>query len=133
MSLSLHHKKIKMKRNKIIFWISTGILSLMMLFSASQYLLNPQMAAAFTHMGFPSFFRIELAVAKIIGAIVLLIPGLPTKLKDWSFAGFGIVFVSAFIAHLSNGDGVAMVISPIVFLAILIISYRTYHKTMVIA
>lgn len=122
-----------MKKNKIIFWISTGLLSLMMLFSASQYLFNPQMAEGFKHMGFPSYFRIELAFAKIIGAVVLLIPVLPVKLKDWAYAGFGIVFISAFITHVSNGDPMAMAISPIIFLVVLIVSYRAYHKTVTLA
>lgn len=122
-----------MRKNKIIYWISTGLLGLMMLFSASQYLFNPQMTEAFKHMGFPNFFRVELAFAKIIGTFALLIPGLPVKLKDWAYAGFGIVFISAFIAHLSNGDPMGMAISPIIFMAVLVVSYRTYHKTMSIA
>ena len=112
-----------MKTNTIIYWVTTGLVSVMMLFSASQYLTNPQMAAAFNHIGFPAYFRIELAIAKIIGALVLIIPQVPVKFKEWAYVGFGIVFISACIAHLSSGDGIGGAIAPIVFLGILIVSY----------
>lgn len=33
------------------------------------------MAAGFTHLGFPAFFRIELGVAKIIGGFAVVTAG----------------------------------------------------------
>src|SRR5579871_6193811 len=93
-----------MKTNKIIFWSSTILLVVMMLFSAYNYLTNEQIKGAFVHLGFPSYFRIELAVAKILGAIVLLLPFASQTLKTIAYAGFGITFISAFIAHVSSGD-----------------------------
>ena len=62
-----------MKKDKIIFWITTGIVSVMMLFSAFNYLTNADMKAGFVHLGFPSYFRIDFAVIKILGAIVLVL------------------------------------------------------------
>ena len=46
-----------MKTNKIIYWTTTGIISTMMLFSAFGYFTNPDMKAAFVHLGFPDYFR----------------------------------------------------------------------------
>jgi hypothetical protein len=117
-----------MKKNKIIYWTTTGLIGLMMLFSGSQYFLNPKVVEGFTHFGFPDYFRIELGIAKLIGALVLLIPQIPTRVKEWAYAGFGIVFISASIAHYNNGDPIANVISPMVFLAILIVSNIYLHK-----
>jgi hypothetical protein len=120
-----------MKSNKIIYWVSTAILGLMMLFSAYSYFTNPEMAQAFQHFGFPNYFRIELGTAKILGALVLLIPQIPARIKEWSYAGFAITFISAAIAHYSSGDPFSVIIMPITFLIILVVSYIYFHKTRV--
>jgi len=119
----VHLNKPTMKTNKIIYWISTAIISLMMLFSAFLYITSPMAKEGFVHAGFPDYFRIELAVAKFIGALVLIIPIVPAKLKEWAYAGFGIVFISAFISHSSIGDPISKAIAPLIFLVILIVSY----------
>ena len=116
-----------MKKNKIIFWISTGILGAMMLFTAYGYLTSEEMKGAFVHLGFPGYFRIELAIAKIIGALVLLIPAVHKEIKDMAYVGFAITFISAFIAHTSSGDPLSVAIMPVIFLGILIVSF-IYNK-----
>ena len=117
-----------MKKDKIIYWAATGILGAMMLFTAFNYLTNEEMKAAFVHLGFPAYFRIELAIAKIIGVIVLLIPAVPQRIKDWAYAGFAITFISAFIAHTSSGDPLSVAILPLIFLGILIVSFIYNNK-----
>jgi len=116
-----------MKATKIFYWILTAIVALMMAFSSYAYLTKPEMTAAFHHLGFPDYFRVELAIAKLMGAVVLLVP-VPAKVKEWAYAGFTFVFISAFIAHTVSGDPVANRIMPLVFMAILGASYFLYHK-----
>ena len=87
------------------FWISTLLFSLQMGFTAYAQLQLPQVAAAFVHLGFPSYFRVELAWAKLAGIATLLAPGVPVRLKEWAYTGFAITLVSAIIAHISVGDG----------------------------
>jgi hypothetical protein len=53
---------------------------------------------------------------------------IPMRVKEWAYAGFGIVFISAPIAHYSSGDGMAMVVPPLVFMAVLILSNVYLHK-----
>ena len=118
-----------MKTNKIIYWVTTGIIAGMMLFSAYAYLTNEQMKGAFVHLGFPDYFRVELAVAKIIGALILLVPGIPKLVKEFAYFGFAITFVSAFIAHSASGDPVSVAMTPLLFLAVLAISYFFSFKT----
>ena len=118
-----------MKKDNIFFWITTGIVSVMMLFSAFNYLTNEAMKEAFVHLGFPSYFRIELAIAKILGAIVLILPSIPQQLKEFAYFEFAITLVSAFIAHLSSGDPFSVAFMPLVFLVILVVSYIYFHKT----
>jgi hypothetical protein len=75
-----------------------------MTFTAYAELRLPQVAEAFTHLGFPAYFRVELSWAKLIGVVLLLAP-VPARLKEWAYAGFAIDLGSALIAHLSVGDG----------------------------
>jgi hypothetical protein len=89
------------------FWISTVLLALQMTFTAYAQLRLPQVAAAFTHLGFPDYFRIELSWAKLAAVAVLLFPMAPARLKEWAYCGFAITLVSAVIAHLAVGDGAA--------------------------
>ena len=99
-----------------------------MLFSAFAYLTNAQMVVAFQHLGYPDYFRVELAIAKSLGAILLLVP-FNFWLKEWVYGGFFITFVSAFIAHFSVNDPVNAIIMPIVALSLLLLSYFSYKKS----
>jgi DoxX-like family len=86
------------------FWIVTALFCLQIGFTAYAQLRLPQVAEAFTHLGFPGYFRVELSWAKILGVMLLLAP-VPARLKEWAYAGFAITLGSALIAHLSVGDG----------------------------
>ncbi len=115
-----------MKKNQIIYWVFTSIVAVMMTFSAYMYITSPLIKAAFVHLGFPDYFRIELAIFKILGAIVLLAP-LPARLKEWAYAGFTITYISAITAHTSV-DGIQTAVGPIVFLVLLAISYFYFRR-----
>jgi hypothetical protein len=116
-----------MKKDKIIYWTTTGIISTMMLFSAYGYFNNPDIKAGFMHLGFPDYFRLELGIAKLAGALLLVIPVIPAAVKGLSYSGFAFTFLSAALAHTASGDPVSAAITPLVFLAILTISY-VYHQ-----
>jgi hypothetical protein len=116
-----------MKKYKIMYWITTGIIALMMCYSGYAYFYVAEARQGFQHLGFPDYFRIELGVAKFIGALVLVLPVIP-RIKEWAYAGFGIVFISAVVAHTASGDPLVNNIGPAVFLVLLIISYISYHK-----
>jgi hypothetical protein len=86
------------------FRVATALFCLQIGFTAYAQLRLPQVAEAFAHLGFPDYFRLELALAKLLGVVLLLAP-VPTRLKEWAYAGFAITLGSALIAHLSVGDG----------------------------
>jgi hypothetical protein len=92
------------KAKTIAYWIVTALFCLQISFTAYAQLRLPQVAAAFTHLGFPGYFRVELAWSKLFGVVLLLAP-VPSRLKEWAYAGFAITLASALIAHLSVGDG----------------------------
>lgn len=116
-----------MKATKITYYATTGLISFAMLFSTYTYLTKPELKEAFQHLGFPDYFRVELAIAKFIAAIALWLP--VRLLKETAYIGLSISFVSAFIAHIAVGDPIGHIIYPLVILAILIVSYVTYAKT----
>ena len=87
-----------------VYWIVTALFCLQIGFTAYAQLSLPQVAEAFAHLGFPAYFRVELACAKLVGIVLLLAP-VPSRLKEWAYAGFAINLASALIAHLAVGDG----------------------------
>jgi hypothetical protein len=118
-----------MKTTKIFYWVLTSVVALMMYYSTYAYLTSAQVTAGFHHLGFPDYFRVELAAAKFIGATILLVP-FYGRIKEWAYSGFTIVFISAFIAHNCSGDPVANRIMPVIFFLVLAGSYYTYRKAL---
>src|SRR6266852_835225 len=120
-----------MTKDKTIYSIATGIVCSVMVFSAINFnLANPigPMKGAFAHLGFPDYFRIELTVAKALGVLALLIPSIPSKAKEFAYAGFAITLISASIAHFSIGDPLLFVIDPLLFLGALVTSYVYFNR-----
>lgn len=117
-----------MKKDNIIYWISTGLFAVMMSLSAIMYFISPEVKANFDKLGFQDAFRIELGVAKLLGALVLILPFFKGNIKEWAYAGFGITLISAVILHLSAGDPVSNVVAPLVFFGIMTLSHVYYQK-----
>jgi hypothetical protein len=68
------------KTNNIIYWICTTLFAALMIFSAAGGLQPTQQAIQIMHdgLGYPIYFIQYISIAKLIGAIVILIPGLKT-------------------------------------------------------
>jgi hypothetical protein len=111
-----------MNLQKILFWVSTGLLSALLLFSVSNYVLqNEMIREAFEGFGYPVYMVYPLAVLKVIGLAVLLVPGMST-LKEWAYAAFTINFFLAFFAHYAISDGQWS--GAIIALVLLFASYK---------
>ena len=117
-----------MKRDKIIYWIATGIVAGVMSWSAYNFSLNEEMKNAFAHLGLPNWFRIELTIAKALGVLALVIPTVPPRIKEFAYFGFAITLISAAVAHLSSGDSVLLEVGHLTFFVSLVVSYLYYHK-----
>jgi hypothetical protein len=115
-----------MKTNKIIYYISTGLLTLLMIFSVSQYFINHEVIkAAFTSFGYPTYIIYPYAIIKTIGLITLWFVS-NKAIKEWAYAGFFYAFILAFFAHYMIGDGDQM--GALIAVILLIASYITYKK-----
>lgn len=94
-----------MKTNKIVFFVSTGLFSLLMLFSVSMYIFNhEELAKGFQSFGYPTYIIYPLAAAKVLGVIALWFFQ-KKKIVEWAYAGFFFNAVLAFFAHYMIGDG----------------------------
>jgi hypothetical protein len=117
-----------MKKTKIIFWVSTVII---VLFEGVLPALTSQTKLAqdgITHLGYPLYFATMLTVFKVLGAIALIFPKFPARLKEWAYAGFIFDFTSALISTwVVDGLGWELLL-PAAFLLILYFSYTSYHK-----
>src|SRR3954464_4700476 len=108
---------------RVIYWGSTGLVALLSAFAAFTYLTAaPEAVTGFAHVGYPQQLRVLLGVAKLLGAVALVVPGIP-KVKEWAYAGFTFAWIAAFVAHyLARGPSAVM---PLVLLAFLVVSYVT--------
>lgn len=117
-----------MKKTKIIFWVTT---TLIFLFEGLMPALTSQTEMAkegISHLGYPAYFGLALTIFKVAGALVLIVPQFPKRLKEWAYAGFAFDFIFAAISH-GAVDGIkADTFFPFVVLAILMVSYVNYHK-----
>jgi uncharacterized membrane protein YphA (DoxX/SURF4 family) len=113
----------KQKIKTIAYWATTilGPASFIMggfLFSTR----NAQVTATLAHLGYPIYFASILGVWKVLGAIAVVIPRFP-RLKEWAYAGFFFDLTSAAASRFFVGDGVADILAPIGFLALVIASW----------
>ena len=116
-----------MKRDKIIFYVATGLLTLLMLFSVSMYFFkHDDVASMFTNFGYPTYIIYPYAIAKLLGIFALWNPNFKT-IKEWAYAGFFFAFILAFFAHYMIGDGEQT--GAILAMVLLVVSYIFYKKT----
>src|ERR671910_2636436 len=94
---------------KISYWVSTVIVVALTLPAVGYLTGSPQVVEGFTHLGYPQHLRIILGIAKLTGALILIVPGFRVP-KEWAYAGFTFAWVIAFIAHWLAGDGVRSVL-----------------------
>ncbi len=114
-----------MKKNKIAFWIATvfivlweGLMPLGTLLFAPQYI-----NAGTKPLGYPDYLAYALIICKLLGVIAIAVPQVPTKLKEWAYAGLTFNLIFAFISHACVDKNAAFMVMPILVLGILAVSY----------
>ena len=117
----------EMKTTRIIYWVTTGILCL---FSLGAVQMNSKMAIdGANHLLIPRYLALEVSIGQLIGLVLLILPAIPSRFKEWAYVGYGIMYLTALNAHLSVGDPfVPFGLMSILFFLLLLCSYITYHK-----
>jgi hypothetical protein len=118
---------MKNKTVKIIYWITTGLLTAFILMGVF-FMNSPEAKEGIAHMQVPQWLALEVGYGQPIGALLLILPFIGKRLKEWAYVAVGLVYISAFIGHIYiDGFGSEAGMALILF-AILLISYICYHK-----
>jgi hypothetical protein len=83
----------------------------------------PHFTQDMAHLGYPAYFLAILGTWKILGALVILAPGLP-RLKEWAYAGMAYDATSAALSRAAMGDGAVKIIAPLIITALVLISWK---------
>jgi hypothetical protein len=120
------------KTINILYWSSTILFSLLMIFSAIPNVIVNEDSVKLVHymLGYPVYFIPFIGVAKIIGAVVILIPGL-NKMKEWGYAGLFFDLAAA----VYSGIAVAKAADPMMLFMLIwiipgVLSYYYWNKKM---
>jgi hypothetical protein len=118
-----------MKKDKIIYWVSTILLALFIL-PGIFFINSPAAMEGTIQLGLPNWFRLEVGIGSFIGGLILILPLslVGARLKEWGYVALGIVYISALIAHLSVDGFIAMSFTPVVAFVVLLVSYIYFHK-----
>ena len=117
-----------MKKTTILYWVFTGLFSAFMLFTAiPDILMSPDAVTFITALGYPKYLIPFLGIAKVLGSIVILIPGFPL-LKEWAYAGLFIDLVGATYSNICvTGVDPGMLFMVVPF-GLGTLSYIFYHR-----
>ena len=114
---------------KISYWITTSLVFLM---EGVLPALTSQTEAAkegIRHLQYPGYFGNALVVLKVLGSLSLIIPQVSKRIKEWAYAGFAFDFIFASISHFAVDGMNFQSFFPLIFLAILAVSYYCYQKS----
>ena len=111
------------KKNKIIYWVATLFLSVGMLAGGTQQMLQiGGYNEIVTRLGYPLYMLSIIGVWKILGVVVLLLPGFPL-VKEWAYAGFFFVMTGAAISHIVMKEPFVEVVPSLTLLTAIIVSW----------
>ena len=115
-----------MKTTKILYWVSTGLLSALLLMSVGMYVFNnAEVSTLFSSFGYPVYIIYPLAAAKL-AAVAVLLSQKKSTVKEWAYSALFFDFILAFFAHYMVGDGDQ--IGAAIAMVLLIASYITGRK-----
>ena len=117
------------KSVRVIYWITTVLFALFMLFGGvTEVMQNPTAVEGIVSLGYPAYFLMILGIAKVLGSIAIVQNKYKT-IKEWAYAGFTIDILSASASLAYSGAGIGFSLFPLVFLAVMFVSYASWKKT----
>src|SRR6185436_10992699 len=123
---------MKPKTINILYWVFTILFAVLMIFSSYGSILVNEDSKKLIHdqLGYPVYFIPFTGVAKLIGSIIILIPGLKT-IKEWAYAGLFFDLVAAAYSGIALAGTVdPMMVFMLVWLVPGILSYYFWKKKM---
>ena len=119
-----------MKKLNLAYWIITALFSAFMIFSSigGITLMPEAVAMLHDHLGYPLYFIKFLSVCKLIGAIAILLPMVPARVKEWAYFGFFLDLITGMYSFIALGDPASQWAGMVIFIAILGVAYWLHHK-----
>ncbi|MEH6764353.1 DoxX family protein [Aequorivita antarctica] len=110
-----------MTAQKTIYWIATGLLSTLFLYSAFMYLTDTAVIEGYYQdFQYPTYLVIPMALAKVL-AIIFILLRKPKWVMEWAYAGLFFDMALASFAHYSIND--PAITLPLVGIILLLTSY----------
>jgi hypothetical protein len=126
---------MKPKTINTLYWIFTILFSALMLFASWSSIVVNEDSVKLIHdmLGYPEYFIPFTGWAKLIGIIVILIPGL-NRIKEWAYAGLFFDLVAVVYSSIA----VSKTFDPRLLGMLLwfvpgVLSYVYWHKKMKLA
>lgn len=119
------------KSTNLIYWVSTILFSGLMIFSAVGGIEPTQQTIQIFHdwLGYPIYFIQFISIAKLLGSIAILIPGLNKTLKEWAYAGLFFDLAGAVYSGVASaGKFDPMILTMLAWIIPGIVSYIFWHK-----
>jgi hypothetical protein len=116
-----------MRKTKVIYWVLTAFIALFTT-TGIFFIHTPQAIEGSKHLGLPLWFHSEITIGKFIGGLILVLPFIPQRLKEWAYVALGVDMLSAVIGLLSVDGFAPKSLSPLLAFGILLGSYICYHK-----
>lgn len=119
-----------MKKTKTLYWVFTILFSALMLFSAIPNILTNADSVKFMHelLGYPVYIIPFIGVAKLLGVIAILIPGLQ-KIREWAYAGLFFDLAGAVYSGIAVADKFdPMMMTMLIWIMPGILSYYYWNK-----
>jgi DoxX-like family len=118
------------KTINILYWVFTILFAALMIFSAVGGIGPNDETKKMLHEGFgyPIYFIQFISVAKILGSVALLIPGLK-KIKEWAYAGLFFDLAGAIFTIVSVSPSFdPKMLGMLLFVVSGILSYYFWNK-----
>ena len=113
---------------KKLYWLFTLLFAALMGITAIPDVLMQKEAVVFIKaLGYPEYFIFFIGVAKVLGSIAILVPGL-RRLKEWAYAGLVFDLIAAIYSIVKTQPLDASITFLLLPLLLFALSYTYYHK-----
>lgn len=110
-----------MRAKAIVYWLCSALVAFSFVSGGAVYWMRvPDAIEGVTRLGYPLHFILLLGFWKVLGGIVVLLPGFALA-KEWAYAGMMFDLTGAAVAHVAMQSGAGHVASPL-GLALLVIA-----------
>ena len=119
-----------MNMKSIGYWVATTLIALEtfvggitdLVHGGAELVAGPPVVGVVTHLGYPVYILRVLGVWKLLGAVGIVVPGLP-RLKEWAYAGVFFELTGAAASYVLHGEITSDLAAPLILAALAMMSW----------